>query len=248
MTNQISILSLNVCVDQSSTLPNRFNAITTNILNIKPKIIFFQELSMVSLQRFTDEYHIISSCCRHSFEIYNYIPTIFLLLLSTILYSCYNNYYLFIITFISLPHFLSQCLNLTNYLFFSPYSLDWMGQSICASKEYYTNIKLLETTPFSYKYRGYIKPSHYYNIFSWFIWYFQMLFIRPGFMIVKVQDKMNQEILLVSCHLVTGVTNINRNKQVEIINNAIKKYNIKHVIWCGDFNADEIHPEIMLLS
>ena len=91
MTNQISILSLNVCVDQSSTLPNRFNAITNNILNIKPKIIFFQELS---LQRFTDEYHIISSCCRHSFEIYNYIPTIFLLLLSTILYSYYNNYYL----------------------------------------------------------------------------------------------------------------------------------------------------------
>jgi len=123
-----------------------------------------------------------------------------------------------------------------------------MGQTIFALKEDYKSMSLLETTPFSYTHRGYIKPSQYYNIFSWLSWGFRMLFIRPGFMIVKICDNMNQEILLVSCHLVTGVTNINRNKQVEIINNAIKKYNIKHVIWCGDFNADEIQPEIMLLS
>jgi hypothetical protein len=248
MTKPVSILSLNICADQISTFYSRFNTITNNILNIKPNIIFFQEAATIPLQRFTDTYHVISSCHTPIFEIYHYIPTIFLLFLSTCMYLFYNNYYLFMLAFISLPQVLLQCIMTLNYYLFNSYNFDWMGQTIFASKEHYTNIKLLEVTPFSYTYRGYIKPSQYYNIFLWISWWFRMLFIRPGFMIAKVYDNMNQEILLVSCHLVTGVTNINRMKQVELINNAIKKYNIKHVIWCGDFNADETQPEISMLA
>ncbi len=55
MLKKISILSLNICTDQISTLYNRFNSIITNILNLKPNVIFLQEVTTVSLQRFTDK-------------------------------------------------------------------------------------------------------------------------------------------------------------------------------------------------
>ena len=258
-TNLISILSFNICIDQISTLFERFNIFTNNIFNIKPDIIFLQESSIVSMNKFKNTYHIISSTHTPIFEIYHYIPTIFLSIVSTIMYLFNNKLYFFIFTlfaFILLPHFLlfliQKIFRFSN-IFKEVKTFDWMAQTICASKDQYKDMKLLEITPFSYIYRGYIKPSQlaptrWYNLFLWLRWWFNMLLIRPGFMIVKVIDNMNQEILLVNCHLITGVTNSIRMKQIKIINDAINKYNIKNVIWCGDFNADEIQPEINLLT
>jgi exonuclease III len=113
------------------------------------------------------------------------------------------------------------------------------------------SLELVEASPFPVEIRGYLKPSSILNLLDWRVWWFGTSFLRPGMTIarcVSLADEKTTELLIVNVHLVTGVQNPVRTKQLAFVQNriiaAMEKFGCTEVLLCGDFNGHHDQPEL----
>ena len=118
------------------------------------------------------------------------------------------------------------------------------GSCVCVKKSLFHSLELVEALPFPLAMRGYVFPSALFPLKAWVKPWFGMSYLRPGVMIVRCisrADGVSTELIIANVHLVTGVTNPTRLKQVAFvqaaIERAVEQFGCHHVLLCGDFNA-----------
>eukprot|EP01126_Amoeba_proteus_P002641 TRINITY_DN10830_c0_g1_i3.p1 TRINITY_DN10830_c0_g1~~TRINITY_DN10830_c0_g1_i3.p1 ORF type:complete len:319 (+),score=27.35 TRINITY_DN10830_c0_g1_i3:105-1061(+) len=237
--------------------------------DIHPDIACLQEVfspfQKGSLTASLPDYHIISANCHPSPSLLGYIFTfVFLSILGITFFLSSSYFWLFLVlSLVFLPtNILSIFTFLTRNVFIPSGKIspdddqfDFMGNTVLIKKNRWSYVEKVASFPFPHDIRGYPRPISFHPQ-DWFLWWFSMTFLRPGFMVLRcVQQtplKNETTLIIVNCHLVVGYSNSIRRKQIRSMLDYVKKTTIQfqcfNVLICGDFNAHRNQPELELLS
>lgn len=121
--------------------------------------------------------------------------------------------------------------------------INFMGACTCLSKSTFADVRSLEVTPFPHHMRGYPLPEcslQLSTLTSLLFWYVQHTFFRPHFMITSARHrKTGKQIVIANVHLILGLPNKYRTKQVSMVMERLKMHSeaADMVVMMGDFNA-----------
>jgi endonuclease/exonuclease/phosphatase family metal-dependent hydrolase len=270
----LKVLSMNTW-GITTLLPERMELLIAGLLSRTPDVVCLQEVFAPAARTaiasgLAKHYYILSA--NHDslhYPTLAYIPSAMILVIVSLFMHMSSAgasvWCLLLLSAIFLPQVL--CKLITSYIRYKTSSrpsisaldhahapkcdtFDFLATCVLVRKEHCGSLELVASTPFSFTQRAY--PL---NMQKPWTWWFQMSYLRPGFLIGRCtckDDPSKTLLLVVNVHLVVGVTNIGRTGQVRCVLAAVeeakRQYDCQRVVWCGDFNAHHTQPEISVMG
>ena len=220
----------------------RIQNIANTIKRSNSHIICLQEVSTPEMRNtindhLGDEYYIFSS---HNYDpepfpTFAFVPTMCFLILAIFTQTLFKYVYI-LCSILFFPKYTLFCLQFCNELFKLGYEkrIDCQGLCVLISKIVYKTPVVEEVSIF--KNNGY-QPE--IDVFRWF----QITFLRPGYMFVSTFEKEGgRQIIVCNAHLAMEGSPGRRLQQAEELTTTINDYHDKNpdslIILAGDMNSD----------
>ena len=246
MRKNLSLITYNIETDLYNDC--RINNLLDEILLEKSDVVFLQEVATHKTralinEKFKNNYHIILS---GSYQLDNipkisFMPSIFLLVLATVTDSTILSTIATLASIVFFPYLTLPILSKVSDFCKDANEgrIDNQGLCILLSNEKFKDAEKICSKPFNdYGY------SLELSLFKWF----QITFIRPGYMMVATTYN-HKNMIVANIHLATGnPAKSSRTNQVRELLNNLVSYKNDIIIIGGDMNCKTIDPAYNIMS